>query len=169
MKDQTGLGELSGVVAVSAGNGASAMALTEDGEVWSWGDTTTLGRPSSNGESLPGKVRNAANNGSLSGIVAVSVGDDNAMALADDGTVYSWGDYAGQQAPSNGKRVPGQVRAVTGTGVLGNVVAISAGGNWSAALTADGRVVTWGFNSSSAPTGARTDHQHGGRSRLCVA
>ena len=149
VKDQTGLSELSGIVAVSVGDGASALALTEDGEVWSWGDSSSLGRTANNGDALPGRVRNAADNGSLSGIVAVSVGDDNALALADDGTVYSWGGYSGQEGGSSTKRVPGQVRAVNGSGALGNVVAISAGWNWSAALTADGKVVTWGFNSSA--------------------
>ena len=71
------------------------------------------------------------------------------MALADDGTVYSWGGYSGQEGGSSSKSVPGQVRGVGGVGVLSNVVAISAGWNWSAALTADGKVVTWGFNSDA--------------------
>lgn len=150
VKDQSGLGELTGIVAVSAGNGASALALTEDGEIWSWGDRSTLGRTVSNSDApLPGKVRNAADNGSLAHIAAVSIGDDNALALADDGTVYSWGDYAGQEGGSSSKAVPGQVRGVGGVGVLSNIVAVSAGWNWSAALTADGKVVTWGFNSSA--------------------
>lgn len=30
-------------------------------------------------------------------------------------------------------------------GVAGKAVAISAGWNWSAALLADGRIVTWGY------------------------
>lgn len=153
VKDQAGTGELSGIVAVSAGDNASALALTEDGEVWSWGASGALGRTAINGDVLPGKVRNAADNGSLSGVVAVAVGDDNAIALADDGTVYSWGNYAGQQDPSNGKKLPGQVSAVSASGVLSNVVAISAGWNWSAALTADGRVVTWGYDANTGQTG----------------
>lgn len=146
VKDQSGLDELSGIVAVSVGDGASALALTEDGEVWSWGASSALGRTANNGDALPGRVRNAADNGSLSHVVAVSVGDDNALALADDGTVYSWGGYSGQEGGSSSKSVPGQIRGVGGVGVLSNVVAISTGWNWSAALTADGKVVTWGYN-----------------------
>jgi alpha-tubulin suppressor-like RCC1 family protein len=154
VKDQSGLGELTGIVAVSVGDGPSALALTEDGEVWSWGSHSALGRTATNHDDpLPGKVRNGADNGSLSRIVAVSIGDNNAMALADDGTVHTWGDYAGHQNANNGKRVPDQVRAVAGVGVLDNVAAISAGWNWSAALTAEGKVVTWGYNGTDALTG----------------
>lgn len=155
VKDQAGTGELSGIVAASTGREGSALALTEDGEVWSWGDYRSLGRTANVDEALPGKVRNAANNGTLSGIVAVSIGDTNAVALADDGTVYSWGGYPGQADGSSQRQFPGQVRAVTGAGVLSNVVAVSAGWNWSAALTGDGKVVAWGFNIAGA-TGQST-------------
>lgn len=155
VKDQAGTGELSGIVAASTGREGTALALTEDGEVWSWGDYRSLGRTANVEETLPGKVRNAANNGTLSGIVAVSIGDTNAVALADDGTVYSWGAYPGQADGSSQRQFPGQVRAVTGAGVLSNVVAVSAGWNWTAALTGDGKVVAWGFNIAGA-TGQST-------------
>ncbi|MBK7005865.1 MAG: hypothetical protein IPH37_12645 [Burkholderiales bacterium] len=155
VKDQAGTGELSGIVAAATGREGTALALTEDGEVWSWGDYRSLGRTANVEETLPGKVRNAANNGTLSGIVSVSIGDTNAVALADDGTVYSWGAYPGQADSSSQRQFPGQVRAVTGAGVLSNVVAVSAGWNWSAALTGDGKVVAWGFN-SDARTGQST-------------
>lgn len=156
VKDQAGTGELSGIVAASTGRDGSALALTEDGEIWSWGEYRTLGRTANVDEALPGKVRNAANNGTLTGIVAIALGDDNALALADDGTVYSWGQYTGQVDGSTQRQFPGQVRAVTGSGVLDNVVAISAGTSWSAALTGDGKVVAWGFNYTDGRTGQST-------------
>jgi len=148
VKDQAGQAELMGIVAVSAGVG-SALALTEDGEVWSWGNNgeAELGRVIANGDSLPGKVRNPANTGNLSHIVAISMGDSNAMALADDGRVYAWGKYTGQNTPGLNK-YPILLVGVAGTAELANVVAISAGWNWSAALTSEGKVVSWGFNSS---------------------
>jgi len=100
-------------------------------------------------ERLPGKVRNAANSGPLRGIVAVAVGGGNAVALADDGTVYAWGQWAAQPgAPTT--QFPTLVPGVAGAGLLRNVVAISAGWNWTAALTQDGRVVTWGFNGTTS-------------------
>jgi alpha-tubulin suppressor-like RCC1 family protein len=145
VKDGTGQDVLRGIVAVSAGS-VSALALTEDGEVYSWGlnDDNRLGRAAPNGDALPGKVLGPAGGAALRGIVAVSAGDSNAVALGDDGAVYSWGRYTGQSG-AEPKATPGQVNAVGGGGPLTGAVAVSAGSNWSAALLADGRVVTWGF------------------------
>jgi alpha-tubulin suppressor-like RCC1 family protein len=141
VKSPSGQGVLTGIVAASAG-GFSALALTEDGEVYSWGNSGALGRASTNGDPLPGKVRDATGNSTLQRIVAVSVGDDNALALSDDGTVYSWGEYSGQAADP--AALPGVV-----IGVVGKAVAVSAGFDWSAALLADGRVMTWGYGAGN--------------------
>jgi Regulator of chromosome condensation (RCC1) repeat len=152
VKDQAGSGVLQGIVATSTGTGA-ALALNEDGEVWSWGGLSRAARGGINSDPLPGKVRNAANNASLSAIVAVSIGDLNATALADDGTVFAWGYYSGI-LPESPKNYPVQVPNIAGAaGVLSGIVAISSGRDWSAALTGDGRVVSWGNNSSTANTG----------------
>jgi alpha-tubulin suppressor-like RCC1 family protein len=141
VKNTAGTGVLGGIVAASAGN-FTAMALTEDGEVYSWGNAGnyTIGRTVVNGDPLPAKVVDPTGNGTLQRIVSVAVGDSNAVALSDDGTVYSWGNYSGQPGPDP-KRTPGIVP------VTGRAVAISAGWEWSAALLADGRVMSWGFNS----------------------
>ena len=147
VKDSSGTSALANIVAVSAGE-KMGLALSEDGEVYSWGNNNdgVLGRTAIDGDPLPGKVVGAAGAATLQHIVAVSAGASNAVALADDGTVYSWGYYSGQ-AGTDPKLVPGQVAAVSGSGVLGNAVAVAAGWNWSAALLADGRIVTWGFGS----------------------
>jgi hypothetical protein len=139
VKDSTGQGVLTGIVAASAGN-TSALALSEEGEVYSWGWGQALGRTAVNGDPLPKKVLDPAGTASFKGVVAAMVGDDNAVALADDGTVYSWGYYSGR-AGADPKPVPGIVS------VGGKAVAVSAGSNWSAALLADGRIVTWGYGS----------------------
>jgi len=149
VKDSSGSAELKGIVAASAGD-LSALALTEDGEVYSWGSNSynQLGRTAINGDPLPGKVVDPSGNSTLQHIVAISIGSSNAIALADDGAIYSWGYYSG----GGGTRVPGTVSAVSGGGVLGKAVAVSAGWNWSSALLADGRVVTWGFDNSTLPS-----------------
>lgn len=149
VKDTTGQAQLTGIVAVSAGT-QTALALTEDGEVYSWGNNSfgRLGRSTLSEDPLPGKVVSPTGTGTLQRIVSVSFGDSNAVALSDDGTVYSWGNYSGQSGPLT-KLVPGQVNAVGGGGALTNAVAVSAGWNWSAALLADGRIVTWGFSTDA--------------------
>ena len=145
VKDTSGRAALSGIVAVSAGDG-QALALTEDGQVYSWGSDDALGRTALNGDPLPGLVLDPTGNAPLQRIVSVSMGDGNAIALTDEGVVYTWGSYHGQAGTGSGaRRYPGVVTAVPGP-----AAAVSAGWNWSAALLADGRVMTWGFTSSNS-------------------
>ncbi len=165
VKDTTGLLELKGIVAVSAGN-RTALALNEDGEVYSWGSGNgELGRTVLNVDPLPGKVASPTGTSTLQHIVAISAGNDRTTVLADDGRVYSWGNYSGQTGPDP-KKFPGIVSDVSGSGELGNAVAVSTGGSWSAALLADGRVVTWGFGNSygwlgQGDTGTGATHMPG--------
>ncbi len=149
VKAPSGQGALDGIVAASAG-GNSAYALTEDGEVYSWGSGSfgTLGRPfntSQGGETLPGKVTSPTGSGTLQKIVSVSAGQNNVIALADDGTVFYWGSsLSSGQASGPDAKAP-----ITVPGLPGPVVAVSAGFAWNAVLLADGRVMTWGFNDGS--------------------
>lgn len=150
MAPQGSTGVLSGIVAAAAGDGG-AYALTEDGEVYSWG-SAALGRPyntSIGTDPFPAKVVSPTGNGTLQKIVSISAGSGNVVALADDGTVFYWG--AGAWSGQLG--APDARSPVTVPGVVGGAVAVSAGSAWSAALLADGRVMTWGFNNSSGNLG----------------
>jgi hypothetical protein len=126
---------------------ASSLALTEGGEVVSWGgDGVTLGRTVTAGAST-GKVIMATDNVALKNIVQVQAGQKNAAALRDDGRVYSWG-----LANGSGQGLSG-VSSVNATAVMVNpstplaaVVQISAGDNYTLALTAAGEVYIWGSN-----------------------
>jgi alpha-tubulin suppressor-like RCC1 family protein len=106
---------------------------------------------------LPAYVRNAANNGNLEHIVQVSAGDKNMVALSDDGTVYTWGYYNGQGVDRSSP-YPNQVVNPAGTDVLKNIVSISAGWNFTLALSADGKVYSWGWNSSGQTGRGTTDN-----------
>ena len=66
----------------------------------------------------------------LSNVVAISPGEEHALALKRDGTVIAWG--------ANGfgeTNVPVDLK---------NVIAIAAGAYYSLALRADGKVIAWG-------------------------
>ena len=139
---------MSGIVSVSSGtSSASSLALTDAGEVLSWGGNgMTLGRNIGN-QATPGKVGNTNTGALLKNIVQVQVGDRNAAALSHDGMVWAWGlaDYAGQGISGSGKVNPGLVMVGTNTPLSG-VVQISAGHNFALALTASGQVYMWGDN-----------------------
>lgn len=141
VKAPTGDAALSGVVAVAAGE-QQAFALTEDGEVYSWGAAAALGRQTTSGDSRAGKVVDTTGNAPLKNIVAVSTGGTNALALGDDGTVYAWGDSTGVGG--------GETRKVPVVVPGGKAVAIASGNLWNAALLVEGVVATWGRNVDGA-------------------
>lgn len=167
--NSAGNAPLADIAQVSKGVGAS-LALTISGQVYEWGGNfdvagARVDGATNNAAYLPGFIANSANNGALSHIVQVSLGDRNAAALSDDGTVYTWGYYTGQPAAQVGSSIyakyPGQVK--TSSGVLTNVVSVSAGYGFTLALTSAGQVYAWGYTNkdvggptSSAPTGGET-------------
>ena len=122
---------------ISAGQG-HAVALDQNGEVWTWGPSWggLIGRPSSSSASgdTPGKAQLPA--GTV--FTAISAGINHSMALAADGTVWTWGnggDWLGHTGTSP---------AAVNTNL--KFTDISAGGDHSMALDTGGTLQTWGSN-----------------------
>lgn len=128
----------------------NTLALKADGTIWGAGnnDNGTLGHGDS--VSHDGYVQASTATG-LTTALALAAGDSpHGLALAPDNTVWGFG-YNGSGAVGDGTNTerdsPAHVVGPTGTGTLGNVVAISAG-YVSVALKADGTVWTWGEGGS---------------------
>lgn len=93
-------------------------------------------------------------------IVDVAAGGGHSLALADDGTIYSWGigthgqlgNGQAYQVSDNNDSLPGAITAVevTDDGALSDrtIVKIAAGGGHSLALDEDGTVFAWGSGAS---------------------
>ena len=80
----------------------------------------------------------------LTGVIQVSAGASQSLALRSDGTVWAWGrNDAGQVG--NGTISPAQDTPVQVTGLTG-VTKVSAGFRFSLALRSDGTVRAWGAN-----------------------
>ena len=137
------IGLLTGVTAISAG-WDSGYAVKTNGTVWAWGDNTygELGDGTKTLRSSPVQV-------AISDVIAVSGGNSHALALKSDGTVWAWGNNACGRlgnGTTNNSLIP--VQANDAANDLTNIVAISAGGSGSYALGSDGKVWSWGDNSS---------------------
>lgn len=125
------------VIDVTAGRYFS-IALTEKGEVYTWG----VGREYALGHGSRDTLKQATKLATLSSIKQVSAGRNFAVALDNEGNVYTWGtnDY-GQLGLGQNDRfqaTPQKVRFVS------NVVQVACGDFHVLALTADGEVYSWG-------------------------
>ena len=137
----------SGIIAV-ASEGATSLALANDGTVWTWGyaNVGDLGTGATVDTSAPAQVQTAS--GVLTGIIAIAGGEDFGMALKNDGTVWSWGaGFFGElgNGANSDSYVAVQVSQSTG---LTQAVAIGCGGLHAIAVNSDGTVWCWGSNAS---------------------
>lgn len=134
-------------------NADVSMALRSDGTVYMWGnnDKGQLGTGNKTNTTRPVKVRGENGDGYLEDITAIATAEGCSLALSRTGEVWSWGGNQNGRL-GNGttteRLYPGKVLKSDefGGGKLTNIVAISAGYYFNAALDADGYVWVWGKN-----------------------
>lgn len=128
------------IAAVSCG-GFFTLALTSEGQVWSWGGNSNfeLGRGTSGSDWRPRPIPG------LEGvrIVQIATGGFHSLALTDDGKVFSWGHgghgQLGHGSVQNG-RVPQVVEALADE----HIVYLACGSLSSAVVTDSGKLYMWG-------------------------
>jgi len=144
---------------VSAGF-AHSLILAEDGTVFSFGlnlsGRTGFGIGPNNGTYIATQIDTT----NLSGknIIQVSAGSTHSLLLADDGTVFSFGDnFSGRtgRGLSSGSTVV--ATPIDATELAGkHIVQISAGGTHSLLLADDGTVFSFGWNIDNGGSGLGT-------------
>lgn len=85
----------------------------------------------------------------VSGVVSIAGGGDFSLFLKSDGTVYSvGGNFYGQlgDATNTNRSAAVQVKGIGGSGFIGNVINITAGGSHSIFVLADSSIATCGYN-----------------------
>lgn len=144
---QIPVGTLNNVVAIAAGGGHS-LALCANGAVlaWGWNTSGQLGSGNTTNQLFPQQVPAT----SLNNVLSVVAGGTHSFAQLSNGKVMAWGDDYYGQLGLGGTPFPGiqpaplQISANS----LSNVSALAAGAWHSLALTSDGAVKSWGWNSS---------------------
>jgi alpha-tubulin suppressor-like RCC1 family protein len=143
-----------------AGGGVQTLALLANGTVVSWGGNLygQLGNGTPTLKGTGPRPRAVSGTGNqtplpvlgLSNVVAVAAGSDHSLALLADGTVMAWGlnEYGtlgigNVTGPETCEGRPCGRTPVPVPGLSG-VIAISASGQLSLALLANGTVMAWG-------------------------
>lgn len=134
-------------VQVSAGH-KHALALSSAGDIYAWGSRNESGQLGQGNRNVIAGGQSSALKVNVPGVkfTQISASVDFSLALATDGTVYSWGSGSGN-ASGQGlatKDTPTKVQGLSG------IAQISAGGQHSGALTAAGDLYMWGSQASGA-------------------
>lgn len=138
-----------------SGGWSHSLALDSEGKLWAWGlnEDGQLGDGTNDSQTTPVAVQINA----LTTITAVDCGGDHSMALDSLGRVWAWGyngdGELGGGTTENNSNVPVPVPVPN----LTDIIAISAGGEYSIALSSDGSVLTWGANSDGQLGNGNTD------------
>ena len=141
-------GEQGRTAAKIIGGGNHFVALKANGEVWTWGyngygqlgigNTETKNRPTKT------NIYNSKDETQSTYAIDVAAGYSHTLVLKSDGTVWAAGyNEYGQLGDSSTTNTSEFVQV---TGIPEKVIAITAGGHSSYALTESGKVYGWGYN-----------------------
>ncbi len=131
--------------------GKSQVALlSDDGDVYTWGwggsffhGCGALGHGDTDTRTTPTLVETFAEDGI--NVTQIASGSQHMLALSDEGEVFSWGqgEYGRLGNGGGTQKYPEPVELLLDVGAVKQIV---AGMDFSAAVTEDGELYTWGRN-----------------------
>ncbi len=144
--------EIKEFVQVSAGP-SHALALSSNGTVYSWGDDSSgqLGRET-DGLSLTHRELNPLPLLKGIKITQVSAGGKASLAVASDGSMYSWGDNSSGQLSRETAGESDWKPAKADTPAGAAFAQVSVGYRHALAIDSDGNTYSWGNGSTGKPS-----------------
>jgi alpha-tubulin suppressor-like RCC1 family protein len=129
-------------IAVSAGD-YHTVAIDSDGNLYSWGknDVGQLGDGTTASRSVPGLVSSANLGGRT--FSSIASGPSFNVAIASDGTLYSWGENNRGQL-GTGDTLSRLEPVAVSTGITFSQISLGQG--FSVGLTSEGVAYSWGYN-----------------------
>jgi len=131
--------KLQNIVAIDAGGG-HFLAVTRQGDAWSWGANFAgqLGDGTTADRDVPQKISGLMN------VIDVAAGTNHSLAVDHSGAVYAWGGNSYSQLGTK-ELETGEENRPRKVENLKNVVQVAAGNSSSLALTAGGKLYSWGY------------------------
>ena len=149
-------------IILSAG-GSFCYAVDADGTIWGWGDNTKgqLGNGTKKRAFYPQQAAVTLNGND---VLAIDCGNENALFLLSDGTVWTCGpNNYGQQGSSEAPAYAYEPIRIPG---LENIVQISSGWGHCMARTADGKLYGWGRNTGGQVGNGTTKNDTGKKKKV---
>jgi len=139
---------LTNIVAISAGPN-HPLALDTNGMIWAWGNNqlSKLGNGSHTKSLTAVCVLDPRSSNPITNMIAIAAGDYHSLAVAEDGTIWSWGNNNVGQL-GNGSISPSALPShfTLSSDPSTQIIAVKAGLSYSLALAKNGTGFAWGFN-----------------------
>jgi len=153
--DVGGSGTFTGAIQISAGSNGTC-AVKSDYTVYCWGRNSNgfIGDGTKTQRTSPVQVHGVDDSGMLTDVAQVSISTQtHTCAVKTNNSVFCWGNNTYGQVgnaatTATGQVTPVQVHGVNDSGMLADVVEVSAGAYSTCARKTDGTSYCWGDNSS---------------------
>lgn len=134
-----------GPIASVADGGEHVLVLTTDGQVWAWGNNKLGELGNGTTSTFPISVPVQVQLPEGVHIKEIAAASRYSLALSTDGELWEWGLSPQHTSSSNRKLVPDRVRDENGEPIT-NIKTIEAYQNSVFAVTNNGEVWVWGYN-----------------------
>jgi len=144
-------------VTVASAGGIQTLAVRTNGDLYAWGGNTRgqVGDNTTSRKVFPVWINTTNTGGQLPRITDVSAGENHSLAITTTGDLYAWGDNSRGQL-GVGVGISSSLRPMKVPGIS-EVIAVSAGSEYTMAITENGDLYAWGRNSSGQLGDGTTD------------